>query len=221
MKKLIVDAREPITLVGGGALEKEDLEAAIAMAARVVAADSGADSAMNYGVTPDVVVGDFDSISDDAKARLGNARLLHVQEQDTTDFDKALRSVAAPVVIAVGFLGARIDHQLAALHVLMQEDRCPCILVGAQEILFHLRGTVEVPTARGEVVSLFPMQPVEGRSDGLEWPIEGLRFDPMQQIGTSNRATGPVRLEALGCGLIVILEKHHLKDVMVQLAAQS
>ncbi len=221
MKKVIVEACEPITLVGGGALENVDLQAAIALAPRVVAADSGADSALNHGVTPDVVVGDFDSISNGAKVQLGEARLLHVPEQDTTDFDKALRSVSAPVVLAVGFLGARFDHSLAALHVLLQEDRSPCILIGAHEILFHLRGRVEIPTQEGEVVSLFPMQPVQGKSTGLEWPIDGLQFDPMQLIGTSNKATGPVQLDALGTGLIVIVQKRHLQIVMTQIATPT
>lgn len=221
MKVPIVQDEKSITLIGGGAVDPLDLQAAIALAPRVVAADSGADSALRHGVTPEVVVGDFDSVTEAARDTLGQTRLLHVPEQDTTDFDKALRSVSAPVVLGVGFLGARFDHSLAALHVLLQEDRSPCILIGAHEILFHLRGHIEIPTQVGEVVSLFPMQPVQGKSTGLEWPIDGLQFDPMQQIGTSNRATGPVELDALGAGLIVILEKRHLQVVMTQIATPT
>lgn len=221
METYIVDGNEPVTLVGGGALEVSDLVAAVALAPRVVAADGGADSALKHGVTPDVVVGDFDSISPAARAELGVDRLLYVAEQDTTDFDKALRRIMAPVVLAVGFLGGRLDHQLAALNVLVQPHPSPCILVGEHEILFHLQGRVDIPCDAGDVVSLFPMQCVEGQSEGLQWPINGLRLDPMQQTGTSNRAEGPIRLEAQGPGMIVILPKRHLISVMQNVIRQS
>ena len=56
-----------------------------------------------------------------------------------------------------------------------------------------------------------------GRSEGLEWPINGLELDPMARIGTSNRATGPLRLEADGPGLLVILPRARLADVVAAL----
>lgn len=214
MNKLIVEQDFPVTLVGGGALDPDDLAVARSVAPVVVAADGGANTALKHGVTPDFVIGDFDSISAGTQAELGAARLLHVPEQDTTDFDKALRAVSVPLVLAVGFLGARIDHQLAALNVLMQPHPSPCILIGEHEILFHLRHPVSVPTDEGDVVSLFPMRPVTGVSDGLQWPIQGLTLDPMHQIGTSNRAVGPCSLRSDGPGLIVILPKKHLLAVV-------
>ena len=42
----------------------------------------------------------------------------------------------------------------------------------------------------GSRMSLYPMGLVEGQSQGLEWPINGLSFAPDGRVGTSNRATG-------------------------------
>lgn len=66
----------------------------------------------------------------------------------------------------------------------------------------------------GEVVSLYPMLPVQGRSTGLEWPIDGLAFDPARFIGTSNRALGEVVLTVDAPGMLLILPKAYLRPVV-------
>ncbi|KIC22032.1 MULTISPECIES: thiamine diphosphokinase [unclassified Leisingera] len=214
MNTKIVDVPEPITLVGGGEVASGDLEAALALAPVLVAADGGAAAALAAGQVPRAVIGDFDSLSDDVRGQLPPDSLHPVAEQDSTDFDKALRMIAAPAVLAVGFLGARVDHQLAAFSTLVQGHDVPVVLVGETEVIFHLTRAVELPAEAGEVISLFPMQEVQGHSEGLEWPIDGLTMSPMGRIGTSNRATGPVRLEAKGPGLLAIVPRRLLADVL-------
>jgi thiamine pyrophosphokinase len=182
-----------------------------------VAADGGAGAALAAGLMPEAVIGDFDSLSDAVRDSLPPERLHQVGEQDSTDFDKALRSIAAPAVLAVGFLGARVDHQLAAFNTLVQGHDSPCVLIGETEVIFHLTDAVELPTQAGDVVSLFPMQDVQGRSAGLEWPIDGLQMSPMGRIGTSNRAVGPMRLAPEGAGLLVIVPRRLLADVLRQI----
>ncbi|KIC35419.1 thiamine diphosphokinase [Leisingera sp. ANG-M7] len=214
MNTKIVDVSEPITLVGGGEVAPGALAEALALAPVLAAADGGAAAALAAGHLPRAVIGDFDSLSEEVRAQLPPEVLHPVAEQDSTDFDKALRMIAAPAVLAVGFLGARVDHQLAAFSTLVQGHEAPCVLVGETEVIFHLTRAVELPARKGEVISLFPMQEVQGRSDGLEWPIDGLRMSPMGRIGTSNRATGPVRLEAEGPGLLAIVPRRLLADVL-------
>ncbi|MEX0302770.1 MAG: thiamine diphosphokinase [Leisingera sp.] len=214
MNGKIVDEIEPITLVGGGDIALGALEEALALARVLVAADGGAAAALAAGHVPQSVIGDFDSLPEAVRAQLPAASLHHVAEQDSTDFDKALRSVAAPVALAVGFLGARVDHQLAAFNTLVQGHDTPCVLIGETEVIFHLSHTVSLPAKAGEVISLFPMQQAAGRSEGLEWPIDGLQMSPMGRIGTSNRALGPVRLEPEGPGLLAIVPRRLLRDVM-------
>lgn len=213
----IVDVSEPVTLVGGGAMDAAALAEALALAPVLAAADGGAVAALAQGQVPRAVIGDFDSLPEDVQAQLPQGSLYPVEEQDSTDFDKALRSIRAPAVLAVGFLGARVDHQLAAFNTLVQEHDTPCVLIGETEVIFHLTRTVELPTRAGDVVSLFPMQLVQARSEGLQWPVEGLRFTPMGRIGTSNRAVGPMRLEPEGAGLLVIVPRRLLGAVLGQI----
>jgi thiamine pyrophosphokinase len=219
MTEVIVHQAAPVTLIGGGEVTAADLEAALALAPVLVAADGGADTALALGYKPSAVIGDFDSVSEATRAALSDSLLHLVAEQETTDFGKALRAVSAPLVLAVGFLGARVDHQLAALHVLTQPHAARCILIGAHEIVLHITAPLDMALTAGDVVSLFPLAPVTARSVGLEWPLDGLQLSPMTRIGTSNRATGPVRIEADGPGLLAILPRGSLGAVIPAMPA--
>lgn len=214
----IVTTDAPVTLIGGGWLGPDDLAQALAHAPHLVAADGGAAAALAAGHMPRAAIGDFDSLQPHVRAAIPAGRLFAIREQDSTDFDKALRSIAAPLVLGVGFLGGRADHQLAAFNTLVRRADRRCILIGAHEIVFHAPPLLDLPVRPGDVVSLFPMAAVSGRSRGLEWPIDGIDLAPDGRIGTSNRALGPVRLETDRPGLLVIAPRSALDAVVPALA---
>lgn len=215
-----VNSRGPVVLVGGGALGAADLAETAPFASRYVAADSGAAALLAAGITPEAVIGDFDSLDAATRARLPAKSLLEVSEQETTDFDKALRHIAAPLVVALGFTGARVDHELAVYHVLAARPARRCIVVGAHDIVFHAPPSLSLDLAAGTRVSLFPMNAVTGRSRGLKWPVDGLTFHPAGRIGTSNAATGEgsVDLAFDGPGMLVILPRDVLPAAIAALA---
>lgn len=210
MNAPIVESSGGVTLVGGGPVSRAELRLATARAPRILAADGGADRALAAGYRPDAVVGDLDSISDMSRAALAD-RLFPIPEQLTTDFDKALRSVAARFTIAVGFAGARIDHGLAVFNALARHpDRC-CLVLGPRDVVFHAPPTLTLDLRPGDRLSLFPMARVTGRSAGLEWPLDGLAFAPDGMIGTSNRVNGPQAwLQFDSPGMLVILPRARL-----------
>lgn len=190
-------------LVGGGACDTGALR--VAMQGRpVVAADGGAETVLAAGRMPDAVIGDMDSLGQAARARLPEGVLHEIAEQDSTDFDKGLRSIAAPLVLGYGFLGKRLDHTLAAMTVLVRRSDQRCVLVGSEDVVCLCPPVLRLDLAAGERVSLFPMGAVQGRSEGLRWPIDGLAFAPGLRGGTSNEATGPVRL-ALDAPLMLLI----------------
>lgn len=214
MENAIICSDRPVTLLGGGVLGAEDLALALPRAPLLVAADGGAGHALAEGMVPAAVIGDMDSLSVMDRSQIPKDRLFRVDEQETTDFDKALRNIEAPLVLAVGFLGGRMDHQLSALNVLVRHPQRPCILIGPQEIIFHAPPSLDLTLSHGDTVSLFPMRTVTGRSDGLAWPIDGLILAPDGRIGTSNRVDGDVRLQLDGPGMMAILPRRALDEVM-------
>lgn len=219
MTSPIVSSTEPVALVGGGVVEAGDLAEVMALSKTLVAADGGVSKALTEGIMPAAVIGDFDSIADADRSQVPSERLHHIGEQDSTDFDKAIRHIDAPVLLAVGFTGARIDHQLAALHTLVMYPERPCVLINGAEVLCLLPPRIDLPTEEGDVISLMPLGPVQGRSDGLCWPIAGLAFDPLSKIGTSNRATGPIRLEMDAPRMLGIFPRKQLAALTRALAA--
>jgi thiamine pyrophosphokinase len=211
MKPPIVQSERGITLAGGGPFARRDLDLCLSRAPVPVAADGGGDRLLRLGVMPEAVIGDFDSLSEAARAEIPLARQHVVAEQATTDFDKALRSVEAPFVLALGFAGARLDHGLAAMTTLISRAAQRCLLVGPKDVAFAAPPRLDLLLAPGEPLSLFPLARVTGRSSGLEWPIDGLVFQPDGQIGTSNRVTARrVMLEFDVAGMLVILPRRRL-----------
>ena len=212
----IVQSTHGVTLAGGGPFAARDLALALARAPVPVAADSGADRLLRLGVTPAAVIGDMDSISDRARAAIPSECQHLVAEQVTTDFDKALRLIEAPLVLALGFAGARLDHGLIA-----RAERA-CILIGPKDLAFAAPPRLTLELAPGEPLSLFPLAPVTGRSAGLEWPIDGIGFAPDGMIGTSNRVTARrVVLEFDRRGMLVILPRRRLDAAIRALRAAA
>ena len=206
----IVETMEKVTLLGGGASDKRMLADALALAPLLVAADGGANMALRAGCTPQAVIGDFDSIAPEAEAALPAEHLFRVPDQDSTDFEKAIQAIRAPLIVGVGFTGARIDHELAALNALVRARGQRILLLGAADVIFLAPPELDLALDAGERVSLFPMAPVTGESSGLTWPIAGIPFAPDGPVGTSNRAEGPVHLRFHAPGMLVFLERARL-----------
>lgn len=215
-----VESDCPITLVGGAPVSRDILCEALDLAPFLVAADGGAVQALAIGEVPRAVIGDMDSLPADAQARLGPETLLEIAEQDSTDFDKALRSMAVPLALAVGFTGARLDHELAVYNTLVRHPAGRVIVIGAEDLCFHAPRDFRMAVVPGTRVSLFPMAPVQGRSEGLQWPIDGLALAPDGRVGTSNRASGAeIRLSLSGAGMLTILPRGCLRSVVAALLA--
>lgn len=221
MNHKIVESREGVTLIAGGPCTRRDLMLALRRAPCLVAADGGADRALALGAMPHAVIGDFDSVSKQAQQRLAG-RLFPITEQETTDFDKALRSVQAPFVLGVGVAGGRIDHELAVLNGLVRHaaegGAMPCLLIGAQDVIFAAPLALHLELRAGDRLSLFPLAPVQGESQGLRWPIDGLMLAPDGRVGTSNAVeTGPVDLRFETPGMLVILPRNRLDAALAAL----
>jgi thiamine pyrophosphokinase len=199
-----------VTLVGGGALDAGLLRAAHRLAPVLIAADGGADRLAELRLDPQAVIGDMDSIADPDRWRAGPAAFVHLAEQDSTDFEKCLYATEAPLYLAAGFTGRRIDHTLAVFHTLLRYAHKNIVLIGEHEVsaLAPPDVTLRLTVRPGARVSIFPLLAVKAtHSRGLSWPVEGLAFAPGQKIGTSNQATQPIiELAFDGPGALVMLE---------------
>lgn len=203
---------QPVTLVGGGDLQKNVLEEALTLAPHLVAADGAADAVVAMGHRPEAVIGDMDSVADPGDWQRGSTRFLFLSEQDTTDFEKCLYSIEAPGLVGVGFTGRRMDHSLAVFHAMLRYPHRRILLLSADDAIALVpEEGLCMPVSKGDRVSLFPLVPVTGiASSGLTWPIDGLEMSVGHQIGTSNVANSAemsVRFDRPGA--LIILDRRH------------
>lgn len=201
-------------LLGGGIVDPAQLQEVLKRAPHLIAADGGGNTALSLGHVPRAVIGDMDSLTAESREALPEGHLFPIPEQDSTDFEKCLSRVEAPLFLGLGFTGARIDHELAVYHVLMKYPDRRCLIVGSEDVVVHIPDSLEMTLPMGTRVSLFPFGDVTGWSEGLRWPIEGLSFGPDKKVGTSNEMSGEIlRLSFDGPGMLVILPVAHLWDL--------
>ena len=215
MNRAFVQFSGVVTLLGAATVSDAVLSESLGLAPLLVAADGAARRALQAGVMPTAVIGDLDSLDAETRARIPAERLLCIPEQDSTDFDKALRNIDAPLVLAVGFTGQRLDHELAVYNALVRHADRRVIVVGEQDICCHLPARLALNLAAGTRVSLFPMAQVTGRATGLRWPIETIDFAPWGRVGTSNETVAcAVTFDMDGPGMLLILPRTQLRPLV-------
>ena len=212
MSTVAISYSQPVTLAGGGILDRHMLVEAQALAPHLVAADGAADRLAEWGLMPDAVIGDMDSLTD-PKAWHARTRVVHLSEQDTTDFEKCLYATEAPLYVATGFTGRRVDHMLAVFHAMLRRPEKPVVVLGEEEAMaFVPQRGITLDLHPGAVVSLYPILPARGTiSEGLQWDLAGLDLAPGQRIGTSNRAAAPrIHLGFDRPGILLMIERAYL-----------
>lgn len=177
----------PVILVGAAPVCVSALLRSLPKEWSVVAADGGAQAAIDAGRAPEVVLGDMDSIDRHIKLP-PQTRLVELTGQDDTDFEKAVSRVRAPLIIGLGFLGGRFDHTLAVMHALACIDHThPILLIGDSDVVLRVKGDFSAALDPGMRFSIWPLgQQHFATSDGLRWPLTDLAMAPGKLIGTSN-----------------------------------
>lgn len=160
----------------------------------VIAADRGWLFAQAMGVTPSVLVADFDSL--DSTAVFGGVKVVDLpEEKDETDTAYAMKMAYEQgyrQFLLLGCTGGRLDHQQAAMIIAADYARKGCEVVLADEkneIHFLMPGAYSFPAVSDETVSFFAFaEAVEGLfADGLYYEINGITLTPFNPLCVSNR----------------------------------
>src|SRR2546428_11694666 len=206
-------------IIGAGALRpRGPLRAFHGRAHLVLGADGGVRIARALGVVPRVVIGDFDSAGAAllSWARRKGARLIaHPREKDRTDMELAREyalGAGAAEIDLFGVLGARIDHTLAniglLIHVAGQQKRAR-ILQGRVE-LFLAETQTPISGRRGDLVSLIPLSASAGgvTTQGLKYPLADAVLRITTTLGVSNEITTPPASVSVRRGWLLVVVTH-------------
>ena len=162
-----------------------------------IAADSGTAAALQYGCTPRIVVGDFDSLDamllEDLGKRGSEIRRASV-EKDETDTELAMQIAideGATRITLLGALGgARFDHTMANILLLAGLEGVAITLVDGPSMCWLLRGPgrTVINGQVGDLVSLLPLtDDASGiRTSGLYYALKGEALSFGKPRGVSN-----------------------------------
>lgn len=144
-------------------------------AARIVCCDGGTRSLVQYGLKPDAIVGDLDSLTDDL-ARMFADRIHFDENQDTNDLTKAVSwcsHMDFRNIVIVGATGKREDHTIGNVSLLAEYVRdLNVIMVTDTGILQPFLKSALISSFPGQQVSIFSIDPeTKVTSHGLRYPL--------------------------------------------------
>ncbi len=213
MSNKLIEALElgdNVTLVGGAGFSKTLLSQSLVLANELVAADGGANFLPNQSV-PKYIIGDLDSIESPEKWVGKGTKLIRVNDQDSTDFDKCISAIKSKKIIALGFMDQRLDHFLAVCNSLVRCKR-QIFLIGKRDIIFHLPNEFSIKLPINSRVSLFPFKDIKNvEAFGLKYAVEDISFSPTGKIGTSNLSVSEnIKISYKGSGMLGIFSSRYL-----------
>lgn len=204
-----------LLVTGGLAPDFSVLASRMADFSFVCAADSGLDTLRSWGVRPDLVLGDFDSLRDPAVLAEYEGVVRHPTDKDDTDTElglKELRARGYGRVTMAGGGGGRLDH-LFALRALFELPWGPDAWYAPGELVLRIRSPLELELKAGALISAFPsVRGASGmKSEGLRWPLDGLCWGP-GEFGISNRARGGRAVITPGEGELLVVVPYESFD---------
>ena len=181
----------------------------------LLCADGGADTAVRHGWKPDYIVGDLDSVTDEAKGEMPPERLIRVDADNTgTDLQKVLRQarvLGVTEAALAGVLGRRTDHtlwNLSLLKVFGEHMRLHIVDEYCEIWLIKERARFRAPL--GQKVSLCSLTgPVVGiRTRGLRFALRREILGPGIRDGISNEVVeNPVQVTLEAGDLLLMVQR--------------
>jgi len=214
-----VDKREPpASIMNGGHWlicadgqwpKKTTWEPLVQDAAMIIACDGAYHQCLEYGVSPDVIIGDMDSIgSIDLPEQI---KRVEKPNQERNDLAKALAYAeehSATNIDVIGIEGGTLGHKIAPLFALY--DAPPNTTLHFQHgwMMCARNGSIEFDSIeRGSRVSLFAIGPAKGvHLEGCEWPLRDETLEPGTR-GLNNISAQPhVKLNVKNGAVVICIE---------------
>ncbi|MEP6893989.1 MAG: thiamine diphosphokinase [Chloroflexota bacterium] len=181
----------------------------------IICADGGTHHALALGLSPNLVIGDMDSIQKDqwqALEEAGVAIELFPRDKNETDLELAIDHAVKlnpTQIIIIAALGGRLDQTLGNI-ALLTDVRLSTFDVrlddGVEEI-FICRDQVEVQGRSGDIVSLIPWgNPVHSiQTQGLKWALKSETLYPEKTRGISNEMLSETAGIKISSGTLLVI----------------
>ena len=207
-------------IISGGKIEDAFAKAVLNGVAEktVIAADSGMEFLRRNEIIPQIIIGDFDSVSSGTlewfqkKDDIIWHKLNPVK--DDTDTESAIRlaiSMGAELITVLGGTGSRLDHVLGNISLLgigLESGTDICIIDTNNRIRMADKPvTIEKSAQYGRFVSLIAVtDDNEVSLKGFKYPVTDYSFDRFTSLGISNEIVDDQAVVDIHRGKFIIIE---------------
>ncbi len=180
----------------------------------VIACDSGLYNANALGVTPDLIVGDFDS---HPTPDLPIETIKLPREKDDTDTVYAVREAEKRGFcrfLLLGVTGGRLDHTLGNVSILLYLDSHGCYGMIVDDVS-EMEIVSSTPAKIDDRFAFFSLLNISGKAEGItitdaKYPLSGASIDCEYQYGISNEVIpGKTASVTVGNGRLLLIKVRH------------
>lgn len=199
------------TVQGGTAVTR-----ALSEGELIIAADSGASTALALGHAPALVVGDFDSLTEQTRVELERLDCQFVSaqtEKDETDTELAIQVAcqqgASRITILGALGGTRFEHTMANFQLLVGYSTLSVEIVDGNSRGWLLRGpgTTSITGQQGDLLSLLPLtdSATGVQTEHLYYPLHHETLSFGKPRGISNVLQTTQASVSLSAGILLLI----------------
>ncbi len=170
-----------VVITGGFVPSFDQVKDELDQASLIIAADSGLHALHLWGILPDLLVGDFDSVRREVYELYPSVeKVASSPYKDYSDTELALveaQQRGAKELVLIGGGEGRLDHSLALVLLFSTSSVAPfpdCWYTRWEKVIFLQKGIHELDCSLGDTVSFFPVGETQAESCGFEWNISNI-----------------------------------------------
>ncbi len=206
-----------VILAGGDLFVTNQVKAIAQKSDYCVAADSGIKHAKVLSLTPDLIVGDFDSaLKEDLEQFATIKKERHSPDKDFLDLELALVKTLEQNPSQISILGAtgdRLDQSLAAILIAARHAKHHVTLHSGKQSIYFLRdnSSLDLDLAEKTVISLLSLgQKATLSIKNVRYELSHFELSFGLGLGVSNSVTASPVTVKLFAGLLAIMVEYHV-----------
>lgn len=165
-----------LIITGGDRVSKDRIISFLNKDTFIICADKGGETALEYGLKPGILLGDFDSIDPEIFENSGVTVMEYPEDKDFTDTELAINHALEKgfeKIIVANATGDRIDHVFSTFMLLYKYRSTDITIIGNNFEAFIIDGDKRISNMKGRTLSIIPVgMELEGvYLDGFKFPL--------------------------------------------------
>lgn len=204
-------------IISGGSVTKKFLSKILQQGNfdNIIAADRGLEILNECKITPNYIIGDFDSVNIKLVNKYPDSKIIKLNpEKDFTDTHMAIKlaiEIKSTEILILGAIGTRIDHTIANIHVLKEclQKGIKCQILDDNNKIFLIEeDTIIKLEDQYKYISLIPLTTqVKGVTlTGFKYSLKNATLKTGESIGISNEQLSNEAKVELKSGILICIK---------------